>query len=210
VRFDLRGHGGSSTPPAPYAIADLGRDVLELMDGLELERASYCGLSIGGMVGIWLAANAPERIDRLVLVCTAAWMPTADAFTSRARIVRANGSPEPVADAVVERWLTPAYAAGHRDTRDRLRAMIAACHGEGYAACCEAIAAMDLRVALARIAAPTLVVSGANDVATPVALQQALVAAIHGARHAIVDPAAHVPVVEQPEEINRLIAEHLE
>src|SRR3954463_16095162 len=91
VRLDHRGHGRSPAPPRPYEIADLGRDVLELMGSLEIERASYCGLSIGGMVGIWLGANAPERIERLVLICTSAHLPPAEGWAERAAKGRPAG-----------------------------------------------------------------------------------------------------------------------
>ena len=107
VRFDQRGHGGSPVPPAPYEIADLGRDVLALMDALGIERASYCGVSIGGMVGLWLGANAPERLERLVVICTAAHLPPASAWRERAAAVLEAGSTEVLADTVVERGLTP-------------------------------------------------------------------------------------------------------
>jgi len=209
VRFDTRGHGASPVPPGPYAIADLGRDMLELMDNLGLARASYCGLSLGGMIGMWLAANAPDRLDRLVLLCTAAWMPTAPVYAERAAAVRAAGSTEPVADAVLERWLTAPFDAAHPDIRARLRAMIVATPAEAYAGCCEAIAVMDPRRDLARIAAPTLVISGADDPATPVELQAAIAAAIPGARHEVVASAAHLAAVEQPATVNDLIGEHL-
>ncbi|MFD0576324.1 alpha/beta fold hydrolase [Dactylosporangium darangshiense] len=119
VRFDHRGHGGSPVPAGPYEIEDLGRDVLALLDRLGIERASYCGLSLGGMVGMWLAAHAPERIERLVLICTAAHLPPAEGWLDRARQVRAGGM-APVADAVLGRWFTPAtgprYRPGWRPT----------------------------------------------------------------------------------------------
>ncbi|HZU40513.1 MAG TPA: 3-oxoadipate enol-lactonase [Solirubrobacteraceae bacterium] len=209
VRFDHRGHGGSPSPPAPYDLGDLGRDVLELMDRLELERASYCGLSIGGMVGMWLAAHAPDRVERLVLICTSAHMPPASAWHERAWSVLSAGSTEPIADAVVGRWLTPAFAAEHPEVRDGLRAMLAAADAPGYAACCGALARMDLRADLPKISAPTLVISGADDESTPVPMQEQIVAAIPGARHEIVRPAAHVAAIERPDIINQLIEEHL-
>ena len=120
VRHDHRGHGASPVPPGPYEIADLGRDVLELMDTLGVESASYCGLSIGGMVGMWLGANAPDRVDRLVLICTSAYMPPASAWQERVRLVLEAGSVDAVADPIVDRWLTPAYAAEHRITQYRV------------------------------------------------------------------------------------------
>jgi len=209
VRFDHRGHGGSPVPPGPYEIEDLGRDVLELMDRLGVERAHYCGLSIGGMVGMWLGAGAPERIDRLILICTAAHMPPASTWRERIETVLAAGSVEPLADATLGRWLTPEFAAAHPELRDRIRAMLVATSPEGYAACCGAIERMDLRAALPAIRSPTLVISGDRDPSTPVANQVEIARAIPGARHEIVGPAAHLAAVERPEEVNRLIMEHL-
>jgi 3-oxoadipate enol-lactonase len=210
VRHDHRGHGASPVPPAPYEIADLGRDVLALMDSLGIERASYCGSSIGGMVGIWLGANAPQRVARLVLICTSAHMPPASAWRERAAAVLEAGSPEVVADGVVERWLTPDYAAQHAGVRADLRAMLAATAADGYAACCGAIERMDLREDLPDVTAPTLVISGSDDPATPLEHQRLIAAAIPGARHEIVGPAAHMAAVQQPEAVNRLILEHLQ
>lgn len=209
VRFDHRGHGGSLAPPGPYEIADLGRDVLALMDALGIERASYCGASIGGMVGMWLGANAPDRVERLVLICTAAHLPPASAWRERAAAVLEAGSPEVVADSVVERWLTPDYAAKHVDVQAKLRAMLVASNAAGYAACCGAIERMDLRDQLPSIDVPTLVISGSDDPATPIERQRLIAAAIPGARHEVVGPAAHLAAVQQPEAINRLILEHL-
>jgi 3-oxoadipate enol-lactonase len=209
VRFDHRGHGRSPVPPGPYEIADLGRDVLELMDALEIERASYCGLSIGGMVGIWLGANAPERIERIVLICTSAHLPPAEGWAERAAKVRAADTVEVVADAVVARWLTPAYAEAHPELVAELRAMLVATDPEGYASACGAIERMDLRDQLGRIAAPTLVISGAGDEATPPEHQELIAAAIRGARLETIEPAAHLAAVEQPARVNELIADHL-
>lgn len=209
IRFDHRGHGASPTPPGPYEIADLGQDVLELMDALGVERASFCGLSIGGMVGMWLGANAPERIDRLALICSSPFMPPPSIWQERARAVRAAGSVEPIADVVVERWLTPGYAAEHPEVRAELRAMLAATPAEGYAECCGAIERMDLRDALPQITAPTLVISGSDDAATPPAQQELIAAAIPWGRHEVVGPAAHLAAVEQSATVNRLLLEHL-
>lgn len=210
IRFDHRGHGRSPEPPGPYAIADLGRDVLALMDALGIERASYCGLSIGGMAGMWLAANAPGRIDRLVLLCTSAHLPPADGWRARAETVLAAGSVEAVADAVLARWVTPAFAAARPERVAELRAMLAASPPAGYAACCEAIAAMDLRPSIGRIAAPTLVVAGFEDRATPPDHARTIAAAIPGARLELLSPMAHLGNVEQPERVTQLILDHLD
>jgi 3-oxoadipate enol-lactonase len=210
VRYDHRGQGASPGPPGPYEIADLGRDVIALLDRLELERVSFCGVSIGGMTGIWLAAHAPERIDRLVVCCSSAYMPPPSRWHERAAAVRDAGSVEVVADAVVENWLTPEFAETHPDVRARLRGMLAASPPDGYAECCEAIARMDLRPDLGDVQAPTLVISGERDKSAPPAEHGAVIAdGIPGARLELVR-AAHVANVEQPAAVLDLILDHLE
>jgi 3-oxoadipate enol-lactonase len=209
VRFDHRGHGRSPVPTGPYEIGDLGRDVLELMDALGLERASYCGLSLGGMVGMWLGANAPERIDRLVLMCTLPYMPPASMWQERARVVRGAGSVEPIADAVLERWLTSDFARTHPEARASLRRMLVETSPDGYAECCGAIGRMDLRADLSLIGAPTLVISGADDPSTPPGQMQLIADSVPSADHETVGPAAHLASVAQPEIVNELILEHV-
>lgn len=209
IRFEHRGHGGSPVPTGPYSMDDLGTDVLTMLDRLDLGRVSYCGLSIGGMVGQWLAINAPERIDRLVLLCTAPYLPPASAWHERAAAVREAGTPEVVADAVLGRWFTPGYAASHPDVAARYRAMISGIDAEGYAGCCEAIAGMDLRSGLAGISAPTLVVAGRQDPSIPPEHGEAIAGAVPGARIEILDPAAHLASVERADAVTTLIAEHL-
>ncbi|MDE3131650.1 MAG: 3-oxoadipate enol-lactonase, partial [Acidobacteriota bacterium] len=208
--FDLRGHGRSPVPPGPYAISDLGEDVIALMDQLGIERATYVGLSIGGMAGIWLGANAPARIERLVLMCTSAYAPPASRWRERVAAVRAAGTTATIADAVVARWFTPDWALAHPDAVAAHRAMIAGTDPDGYCACCEAIADMDLRAELPRIAAPTLVIGGADDLALPPEHQRLIAAAIPGARLELIADAAHIASAEQPATVNRLIEEHLE
>src|SRR5438132_13999099 len=154
LRYDHRGHGGSSVPAGPYTIGDIGGDLLHLLDRLGLERVSFCGLSLGGMVGLWLAANAPQRIDRLVVCCSAARMPRPDDYPARAGLVRQQGMTA-IADGVIGRWFTPAFVARRPDVVARIKALLLATPSEGYAATCEALAAMDLRDELRRIAAPT-------------------------------------------------------
>jgi 3-oxoadipate enol-lactonase len=210
VRFDHRGQGASPEPPAPYAIADLGGDVLALMDDLGIARASYCGVSIGGMVGLWLAAHEPERIDRLVVCCSSAHLDNAEAWAQRAAAVRAAGSTAPIADAVVARWLTPGFAAEHPAVRDRLHAMLLASPPAGYAACCGVLEHLDLRAELRAIRAPTLVVGGAGDEAIPPAHARAIADGVAGARLVLLDPAAHIPMAERPADVAALIREHLE
>jgi 3-oxoadipate enol-lactonase len=209
VTFDHRGHGRSPVPPAPYEIADLGADVIALMDHLGVARASYVGLSIGGMAGIWLGTNASDRLERLVLMCTSAHAPPASRWFERASAVRAAGTTAVIADAVVERWFTPAWSAAHPDAVAAHRAMIVATKPEGYCASCEAIAAMDLRDALPRIPVPTLVIGAVEDQALPNEHQRLIAEAIPEARLELVADAAHIASAQQPDTINRLIEEHL-
>jgi 3-oxoadipate enol-lactonase len=145
VRVAHRGHDPIDVPPGPYSLEDLGGDVLALLDSLGVERFSFCGLSLGGMVGMWLAAHAPARVERLALCCTSAYLPPASGWLDRAATVRASGMAA-VADAVVGRWFTPKFAAEHPSVVAGCRDMLLSVPPEGYAGCCEAIAAMDLRL----------------------------------------------------------------
>jgi 3-oxoadipate enol-lactonase len=210
VAFDHRGHGRSPVPPGPYQIADLGSDVLALLDRLGIERATYCGLSLGGMVGQWLAINAPQRITKLILICTAAYLPPPSAWTERATSVRDAGSPEVVADAVVGRWFTATFAAANPALVARHREMIATTDGEGYASCCEAIATLDLRPGLPGVTAPTLVIAGAQDPSIPAEHGRAIADALKDARFELLDPAAHLASVERAADVTQLIEDHLE
>jgi 3-oxoadipate enol-lactonase len=210
VRYDHRGHGSQPAPPGPWEIADLGRDVLALMDRLGLERASVGGVSLGGMVAMWLAANAPDRVERLVLACTTACFGDPAPWRERARLVRAAGTTAGIADTVVDRWLTPEFAAAQPELRAQLRALLVASPAEGYANACEAIGRMDLRAEIERIAAPTLVVGAARDLATPTGHQEEIARRIAGARLEILDDAAHLANVERPEAFDRLVIDHLE
>jgi 3-oxoadipate enol-lactonase len=209
IRYDHRGHGGSPVPAGPYTLDELGSDLLAMLDRLELERVSCCGLSLGGMVGMWLAINAPARIERLVLICTSAYLPPAEGWTQRAATVREAGSPEAVADGVIARWFTESFARRRPDVVARHRAMIADTSAEGYAGCCEAIAIMDLRPGLAGIVAPTLVIAGAQDPSTPPEHARTIAAGIPGARLEILDPAAHLSSVERSADVTPLIVDHL-
>ena len=155
------------------------------------------------------SASAPERVDHLVLCCTSAKLGPPETWAERARLVREQGTGA-VADAVVARWLTPGYAAAHPELRQRLRAMIAATPPEGYAACCEAIEHMDLEPELDRIAAPTLVIAGADDPATPPDHGARIAARVPGARMAVVPDSAHLANIQQAAEVSSLILRHLQ
>jgi 3-oxoadipate enol-lactonase len=208
VRYDHRGHGRSPVPPEPYDLADLGADVLALLDGLGAQRVHWCGLSRGGMVGMWLAINAPERIDRLVLCCTSAKLGPPEMWADRAATVREQGV-DAIADAGLERWLTAGFREREPEVTAQVRAMLASTPAAGYAGCCGVIERMDLVDQLGAVAAPTLVVAGAQDPATPPEHGERIAAAVRGARLEVVEDCAHLAAVEQPETISQLIAEHL-
>jgi 3-oxoadipate enol-lactonase len=207
VRFDLPGHGASPGVAGPLSIGDLGRLVLGVADAVGAARLRYLGLSLGGMAGMWLAATHPDRVARLALVCTSAYLPPAQGWLTRAATVRAHGMAA-VLDAVSARWFTPAFA--DTATVAATRAMMAGADPQGYAACCAAIAAMDLRPLLPRITAPTLVLAGAQDPATPPAHGAEIARAVPGARLVVLDNAAHLASIEQPAAVTALLADFLE
>ena len=208
IRYDHRGQGRSPEPPGPYEIADLGGDVIALLDRLGIARASVGGVSLGGMIALWLGAHAPERVDRVVAACTSAYIPDAP-WAERAAAVREAGGTEPIADGVVQNWLTPGFVSERPEARERLRALLVASPAEGYASCCGAIERMDLRDDIELIAAPTLVVSGSDDPSTPREHQELIAARIPGARHETLTPGAHLSNVEQTDAFDALVLEHL-
>ena len=208
LRYEHRGHGGSPAPPGPYTIADLGADVLRLLDDFGVEHASYCGVSLGGMLGMWLAANAPDRIDVLGLCCTSARFPDTGLWIRRAAAVRAGGLP-PISAQVVSRWFTPAFAARFPSVPAGFIATLDGVDPEGYAGCCDAIASMDLRPALAAITAPTLVISGSEDPSTPPWHGAVIARRIAGSRLAVIRGAAHLANVSAPGEVTVALGAHL-
>ena len=195
LRYDHPGHGGS--PAGPRTIEGLARAALDLLDELGLGRVSFCGLSLGGMVGMWLAANAPERLERLVVACSAPRLPPREFWQERADSVRGRGV-EAIADTVVARWFTPTFAAAHQEVVRRYRQMLAETPAEGYARCCEAIRDMDLRRDVQRIDVPTTVIVGVHDPVVTDEVRRDL-AAIPRARVVEVE-AAHLACAERPDD----------
>lgn len=196
VRYDRRGHGRSGVPKGPYSMEMLGRDALAIMDALGLDKVSWCGLSMGGMVGQWLGARAPQRIERLILSNTSAYYPDKSPWHDRIKAVREGGIAA-VADRVLAAWFTTDFAAREPDTVARMKAMMLATPVEGYVANCEAVRDMDHREILRDITAPTLVIAGRHDPATPVEAGEFIRSRIPGASLTVID-AAHVANVEQP------------
>jgi len=208
IRYDQRGHGRSPVPDGPYSIDDVGADALALMDRLGIERAHFCGLSLGGMTGMWLAIHAPERIDRLALLCTSAKLGPPSNWSERAALVREQGTAA-IADGGLLRWVTEEFVAAHPEQADRLRQMMLDTPDEGYAGCCEVIQHMDLEPCLHEIRARTLVIAGDEDPATPPEHAERIAAAVDGARVEVVSPGRHLANVERAGEVTALLLEHL-
>jgi 3-oxoadipate enol-lactonase len=208
VRYDHRGHGRSPVPPGPYQIADLGSDVLSMMDGLGVDRVHIGGLSLGGMVAMWVASHAPERVDRMTLLCTSAKFGPPEMWRTRAATVRAEGI-EAIADAVIGRWFPAEFAAREPGIVAELRATLVSTPVEGYAGCCAAIETMDLGPDLKYVSAPTLVVAGLADESTPPAQAQRITELIPGSRLALVAGAGHLANVARPDVVGQLMIDHL-
>ena len=208
LTYDHPGHGASELPEDASTVEDFANGLLGLLDELGFERVSLCGVSLGGMVGMALALEAPERVERLVLACTSAYLGPPDAWAERARIARTEGI-DAIADAVVGRWFTPEFAREEPDMVARFRAMLTATATEGYARCCEAIGAWDAGERISAIAAPVLVVAGADDPATPVEHAELIVARIPGARLQVLERAAHLANVERADVFTSAVLEHL-
>lgn len=204
LRFDHRGHGGSPAPAGPYDIKMLATDVLELLDHLGLRRVAYAGVSMGGMVGMWLAAHT-DRISRLALVCTTAWYPDKSLWNNRIAAVE-DGGLEKIADAVVDLWFTSHFDAARRLA---FRDTFVTTDPHAYIACCEAIREMDLRPELNRIKAPTVVIAAAQDKATPAVFARAITEAVPDAELYIVGDAAHLANVEAQEAVKVILDGHL-
>ena len=207
IRIDHRGHGGSPVPPGPYRIADMAADVLALLDELGLGRVAWCGLSMGGMIGMYLGSEAPERLTGLTLCCTSAHFPDTTVWKERIAAVSSGGTAA-IAESVVSRWFTPGWAAAHPDSVAEAVGWVAGTPDEGYLASCQALEVWDHRDRLGAIAVPTLVVAGAEDPSTPVEPHARTIAdGIPGARLEVLD-AAHLATIERADEATALIAEH--
>ncbi len=208
IRYDTRGHGRSEIVPAPASMDDLAADAAGLLDALGIPSAHIAGLSIGGMTAQALAASHPGKVSSLALLATSAYLPPASLWEERARQVRAEG-PAPLVEGVMERWFTPAFRTAFPEKIARVRAAFLAMPAEGYAACCEAIRDMDLRERIGGIRAPTLILAGADDPATPPAMAEDIKARITHAELKVLSPGAHLLSVERPEAVIELLLEFL-
>jgi 3-oxoadipate enol-lactonase len=197
VRYDRRGHGKSGVPKGPYTMERLGRDVLAVLDGLGIAKISWCGLSMGGMVGMWLGANAPERIEKLILSNTSCYYADKASWNERIKAIRSSGGVAPHAEWIVALWLSKQFREREPATTARMTAMLAATPVEGYLGCCEAVRDMDHRDLLPKIVAPTLVIAGRRDQATTLEVAEFIHSRISGAALTVLD-AAHISNIEQP------------
>ena len=198
VRYDHRGHGESGTPGSEYTMADLGGDVLALVDHIGVDRFDFCGISMGGLIGQWLAVNHPNRIGRLALANTGAKVGTDEGWQQRIAAVREGGM-DAIAGPVVERFLSDGWRAAHPEETERARETLVSIDPDGYIGCCIAVRGADFTESASSIRSRTLLVGGRHDVSTPPEAQQWLAAAIPDSELIIVDT-AHLSNVERPEE----------
>jgi 3-oxoadipate enol-lactonase/4-carboxymuconolactone decarboxylase len=209
VRYEHRGHGGiPAAVPGPYSIADLGGDLVDLLDHLGIERASICGVSLGGMAALWVAAQRPERVDRLVLAATAARLGPPEGWAERAATVRAQGTGV-LLGPLLGRWFTAPWLAAHPGVAATVGTMLAGADPEGYAGCCEAIGTMDQTGDLGAVMAPTLVIAGAEDPVTPPALGLQLQQGIPGAALTVLAGAAHLANIERSGAFTAALIDHV-
>jgi len=212
LRYDMRGHGLTQVTPvteaAGYSMDGLAGDALALLDALGIARAHVCGLSIGGMMAQRLAATAPERVHGLILCDTAGLIGPPSVWADRIAAIRARGMAS-IAEGVMTRWFTERFRTERPDQIRGYVAMLGRTTEDGYIGCAMAIRDADLRADNARIVAPTLVVVGDQDLATPPALARELADSIPGARFALLRDAAHIPCVERPAELAALIDDFL-
>ena len=205
VRFDARGHGASATPVGPYSMADLGGDLIALLDRLDVQRANLVGQSLGGMTALWVAENAPDRVESVVAFCVTARTASPDAWLARAARVREHGTAA-IRDLVLERW---GYVGHRPDLAEWIVAKLLATSPEGYAATCEALAYLDMESDLSSVRAPALIVAGADDPSAPPDVAAAIAAAIPRGQAHTVAGSAHLLNREQPRAATRLITEHV-
>jgi len=207
LRYDTRGLGQSSATPGPYSIEQLARDVLALLDALKIQRANFCGLSMGGMIGMWLGLNAPARVEKLVLCNTGAKIGSEKGWNSRIELVRKDGLKAVAAD-VIERWFTPEFRTRSPQAWESALRMLEAAPPEGYAACCAAVRDYDARDKISAIHIPTMVIAGGKDSATPPADGRYVADQIAGARYVELE-AAHLSNIEAAEEFTAELIQFL-
>lgn len=208
LRYDTRGHGQSSVTPGPYTVEQLGRDVLGLLDALKIERAHFCGLSLGGQIGQWLGANAPQRLQKLILCNTTAKIGTPEIWNSRIETVRKDGM-KAVAGPVIERWFTPEFRRSNPVRTAKILHLLENMDSEGYIACSAAVRDFDFRSKLKEISAPVLVIGGTHDPSTPPKDVRSMAGGIPGAKYVELN-AAHLSNIEAQERFTAEVSSFLQ
>jgi 3-oxoadipate enol-lactonase len=210
LRYDTRGHGGTTAAQGAYSFDQLTADVIGLLDALQVEHTHFVGLSMGGMIGQHFALAAPQRLDRLVIANSTSRIPpeAGPLWDERIAIVRAQGCAG-VVEGTLGRWFTSGFRAARPAEAARIAKLIADTPAAGYIGCASAIRALDITARIGAIRAPTLVIAGADDPGTPPAMSEVIAATIPGARLEIIPSASHLSCIEQPETFNRLVAAFL-
>ncbi|QPC91388.1 alpha/beta fold hydrolase [Mesorhizobium sp. INR15] len=208
LRYDFRGHGGSSAPAGAYSLDRLGRDVIELLDALAIGRVHFLGLSLGGFVGQWLGVHAPERIDRLILSNTSSHLSPASYFDER--IVATLQAPDmsETAEVFLNNWFPARMVAANEPVIEEFRAMLLGIDRHGLAGLFAAVRDADLRRPIALIPNPTLVIAGEHDTVTAASHSELIAAVVPGAK-LVVLPAVHLSNVEYPAEFMRTVLDFL-
>ncbi|RJL70694.1 3-oxoadipate enol-lactonase [Acinetobacter radioresistens] len=207
ICYDTRGHGSSSAPPGPYTLEQLGLDVINLLDHLKIQTASFCGISMGGLTGQWLAIHYPKRFNHVVVCNTAAKIGQEQAWLERASLVREQGL-KPIAATAASRWFTEPFIQSQTAIVKHLSNDLAAGSSEGYASCCEALAKADLRDQLKKIKVPVLIIAGTADPVTTVEDAEFMLERIPNAQLAKIN-ASHISNIEQPEIFNQIISDFI-
>lgn len=207
LRYDMRGHGESGVPAGPYTVDQLSGDILSLLDHLGIERVDFCGLSIGGMLAMWMGIHAPQRLRRLILANTAARIGTREIWDQRIAALQTAGMAS-LALMTLERWFTRSYRDAHPDEMEMIRAMVAATDATGYEACCGALRDTDLRGEISAISAPTLIIGGTHDPATSRSDGLALRSALPDSNYVELN-ASHLSAWERAEEFAAVALEFL-
>jgi 3-oxoadipate enol-lactonase len=208
ISYDHRGHGKSPVPPGPYSVAELAADVLALLDRLAVEKAHFCGLSMGGAVGMWLARYQPHRLDQLVLACTSAYFGSPEMWADRIEVARTNGM-DWIADFSLPRWLTQGFVDENPEIAERIRTMLANTSLDGYASACAALGDWDFADKLPDVPTPTLIIAGSEDPSTPPDHARDIATQIPKSRMVVLDGAAHLANVQRPVEFTDLLRAHL-
>ena len=208
ICYDTRGHGASSAPQGPYSIDQLGQDVVNLLDHLNVEKATFCGISMGGLTGQWLAIHRPERFNQVVVCNSAAKIGQEQAWNDRAVLVREQGL-QPIASTAASRWFTEPFIQSNATVVNNLQNDLAAGSAEGYASCCEALAKADVREQLKDISVPVLVVAGQQDPITTVADAHFMVERIANSQLFEIN-ASHISNVELPNEFNQAVKQFIQ